>query len=252
MNHYKHTLIFVLTWLASVASGQNYTTPFNHCLLNESYYDLLIGESSGDRAFYYIMDIAPYERDRKHADYQGLFMESKYVVDKLKGFGIQNATTERVGKTKTWDGISASLWEVSPKQVKIADYQDLAAILGQGSKSADVTAQLAWIGRGETHEINAVDLKGKIAVTEASASRVHDKAIEAGAIGIISYYSPRPLIDPIQIPNSGIRSQKATFCINLTPRDGYALRDRLLRGEKITVHAKIETTEEETDRKSVV
>lgn len=247
MNHYKHTLIFVLTWLASVASGQNYTTPFNHCLLNESYYDLLIGESSGDRAFYYIMDIAPYERDRKHADYQGLFMESKYVVDKLKGFGIQNATTERVGKTKTWDGISASLWEVSPKQVKIADYQDLAAILGQGSKSADVTAQLAWIGRGEAHEINAVDLKGKIAVTEASASRVHDKAIEAGAIGIISYYSPRPLIDPIQIPNSGIRSQKATFCINLTPRDGYALRDRLLRGEKITVHAKIETTEEETD-----
>lgn len=247
MNYHKHTVIVILACLALVASGQNYTTPFNHSLLNETYYDLLIGESSGDRAYNYIMDIAPYERDRKHADYQGLFMESRYVVDKLKGFGIQNAKTERVGKTKTWDGISASLWEVSPKQVKIADYQDLAAILGQGSKNADVTAPLAWIGRGEDHEIKAVDLKGKIAVTEASASRVHDKAIEAGAVGIISFYSPRPLIDPIQIPNSGIRSQKATFCFNLTPRDGYALRDRLLRGEKITVHAKVEATEEETD-----
>ncbi len=247
MNHFKYTLILAYTCLAFVASGQNYTTPFNHSLLDETYYDLLIGESSGDRAYHYVMDIAPYERDRKHTDYQGLFMESRYVVDKLKEFGIQNAKTERVGKTKTWDGISASLWEVYPKQVKIADYQDLAATLGQGSKNADVTAQLAWIGRGEAHEIKAVDLKGKIAVTEAAASRIHDKAVEAGAVGIISYYSPRPLIDPLQIPNSGIRSQKPTFCFNLTPRDGHALRDRLLRGEKITVHAKVETTEEETD-----
>ncbi len=247
MNNCKYKLILVLSLLASIATGQNYTTPFNHCLVKETYYDVLIVVSFGDRAYYYIMDIAPYARDRKHADYQGLFMESNYVVDKLKSFGIQNAATERVGKTKTWDGISASLWETSPKQVKIADYQDLAATLGQGSKSADVTAQLAWIGRGNDYEIAAVDLKGKIAVTEAAASKVHDKAIEAGAIGIISYYSPRPLIDPLQIPNSGIRSEKPTFCFNLTPRDGYALRDRLLKGEAITVHAKVETAEEETD-----
>lgn len=247
MKSIKLTIIIAFVSLASIASGQNYTTPFTHCLLNEAYYDMIVGESSGDRAFNYIMDIAPYERDRKHADYEGLFMESKYVVDKLKSFGIDNATTAKVGKTTTWDGVSASLWEVSPKQVKIADYQDLAAILGQGSKSADVTAKLAWIGRGESHEIAAVDLKGKIAVTEASASKVHDKAVEAGAIGIISFYSPRPLIDPLQIPNSGIRSQKPTFCFNLTPRDGYALRDRLLKGEEITVHAKVETAEEETN-----
>jgi hypothetical protein len=123
----------------------------------------------------------------------------------------------------------------------------LAAILGQGSKSAHVTTELAWVGRGTQAEIDAVDLKGKIAVTEASAGRVHDLAVKAGAVGIISYYSPRPLIDPIQIPNSGIRGNNATFCINLTPRDGYALRDRLLRGEKITVKADIETAMEETE-----
>jgi hypothetical protein len=124
----------------------------------------------------------------------------------------------------------------------------LAAILGEGSKSAHVTAELAWVGRGTQTEINAVDLKGKIAVTEASAGRVHDLAVKAGAVGIITYYSPRPLVDPIQIPNSGIRrGENATFCINLTPRDGYALRDRLLRGEKITVKADIETTTEETN-----
>lgn len=247
MRKMKLTFVLMLSLLMTNVMGQEYTGPFNHSLMAEKYYDLIVGESSGDRAFYHILDIAPYERDRKSEDYKGLFMESKYVVGKLKDYGFVDATTELLGKTKTWDGVSATLWEVSPNTSKLADYRDLAAILGQGSKSAHVTTELAWVGRGTQAEIDAADLKGKIAVTEASAGRVHDLAVKAGAVGIISYYSPRPLIDPIQIPNSGIRGNNATFCINLTPRDGYALRDRLLRGEKITVKADIETAMEETE-----
>lgn len=241
------TLTFALLAFFSEMAAQEYTGPFTHSLMDNKVYDLIVGESSGDRAFYYIMDIAPYERDRKSSDYSGLFMESKYVVEKLKAAGFEDATTAIVGKSKTWDGVSAEVWEVSPNTAKMADYRDLTAILGQGSKSADVTAELVWIGRGTQGEIDAADLKGKIAVTEASAGRVHNLAVKAGAVGIISYYSPRPLVDPIQIPNSGIRGNDATFCINLTPRDGYVLRDRLLAGEKITVKAKIETATEETN-----
>ena len=92
MKLFKHACIVGAACLSTIASGQNYTTPFNHCLLPEAYYDQLVGESSGDRAFNYIMDIAPYERDRQHADYQGHFMESDYVVNQLKRFGIANAT----------------------------------------------------------------------------------------------------------------------------------------------------------------
>lgn len=247
MRKSRLTLTLLFSLMVGALAAQEYTSPFNHSLMDEKFYDLIVGESSGDRAYYHILDIAPYERDRKSEDYKGLFMESVYVVDKLKSYGFADATTELVGKTKTWDGVSATLWEVSPKVSKLADYRDLAAILGQGSKSAHVTAELAWIGRGTQKEIDGVDLKGKIAVTEASAGRVHDLAVKAGAVGIITYYSPRPLVDPIQIPNSGIRGANATFCINLTPRDGYALRDRLLAGEKITVKADIETTTEETN-----
>ena len=248
MNKCKLTLTLVLSLFVTGLMGQEYTGPFTHSLMSEKVYDLIVGESSGDRAFYYIMDIAPYERDRKSSDYSGLFMESKYVVEKLKAAGFDDATTAIVGKSKTWDGVSAEVWEVSPNTAKLADYRDLAAILGQGSQSADVTAELVWVGRGTQAEIDAVDLKGKIAVTEASAGRVHNPAVKAGAVGIISYYSPRPLVDPIQIPNSGIRGgDNATFCINLTPRDGHVLRDRLLMGEKITVKAKIETATEETN-----
>lgn len=241
-------LIMALSVFSADLNGQEYTGPFSHSLLDEHQYDLIVGESSGDRAYYHILDIAPYERDRKSEEYEGLFMESSYVTSRLKEYGLEEVSVELLGKTRTWDGVSATLWEVSPRTSKLADYRDLAAILGQGSRSAHVTADLVWVGRGTQREIEAADLKGKIAVTEASAGRVHNLAVKAGAVGIISFYSPRPLKDPIQIPNSGIRGgDNATFCINLPPRDGYELRDRLLSGEKITVKADIETATEETD-----
>jgi hypothetical protein len=125
------TLTFALLAFFSEMAAQEYTGPFTHSLMDNKVYDLIVGESSGDRAFYYIMDIAPYERDRKSSDYSGLFMESKYVVEKLKAAGFEDATTAIVGKSKTWDGVSAEVWEVSPNTAKLADYRDLAAILGQ-------------------------------------------------------------------------------------------------------------------------
>ena len=244
----KKSLIIALSVLSLSLNAQEYMTPFSHSLLDEHHYDLIVGESSGDVAYHHILDLAPYERDRRNEEYSGLFIESAYVAGKLNEYGLEGVEVELLGKTQTWDGVSASLWEVSPKTAKIADYRDLAAILAQGSRSAHVTAELVWVGRGTRQEIESVDLKGKIAVTEASGSSVHNLAVPAGAVGVISYYSPRPLKDPIQIPNASIRGgNNATFCINLPPRDGYALRDRLLRGEKITVKADIETTTEETE-----
>ena len=244
----KKSLIIALSVLPLSLNAQEYMTPFSHSLLDEHHYDLIVGESSGDVAYHHILDLAPYERDRRSEEYSGLFIESAYVAGKLNEYGLEGVEVELLGKTQTWDGVSASLWEVSPKTAKIADYRDLAAILAQGSRSAHVTAELVWVGRGTRQEIESVDLKGKIAVTEASGSSVHNLAVPAGAVGVISYYSPRPLKDPIQIPNASIRGgNNATFCINLPPRDGYALRDRLLRGEKITVKADIETTTEETE-----
>lgn len=244
----KKSLIIALSVLSLSLNAQEYMTPFSHSLLDEHHYDLIVGESSGDMAYHHILDLAPYERDRRSEEYSGLFLESAYVAGKLNEYGLEGVEVELLGKTQTWDGVSASLWEVAPKTAKIADYRDLAAILAQGSRSAHVTAELVWVGRGTRQEIESVDLKGKIAVTEASGSSVHNLAVPAGAVGVISYYSPRPLKDPVQIPNASIRGgDNATFCINLPPRDGHALRDRLLRGEKITVKADIETTTEETE-----
>ncbi|MCQ2130983.1 MAG: M28 family peptidase [Bacteroidales bacterium] len=234
--------------LASVGMhAQNYTNPFSHLLLDEKTYDMIVGESSGDRAYNYMLDIAPYERNRSHSEYTGHFFESDYVMDKLAEFGIKTATLDVVGETSTWDGISGSLWEVSPKLTKIADYDDLAATLAQGSANADVTAELVWVGSGSADELAKLDLDGKIVLTESSGGTVLMRAQQAGAIGAVSFASSRPLRDPLQIPNSGIRGNGQGFCFNISPRDGHVLRDRLRSGEKITVHAKVEATTENTD-----
>lgn len=228
--------------------AQNYTNPFNHLLLDERTYDLIVGESSGDRAYNNILDIAPYERNRSHQEYQDHFFESEYVMAKLKEYGIKNARLDIVGETSTWDGISGSLWEVSPKLTKIADYDDLAATLASGSTNADVTAEIVWVGQGTDEELGKLDLQGKIVLTEASGSGVLMRAQKLGAVGAVSFASSRPLRDPLQIPNSSIRPTDGKgFCFNISPRDGHALRDRLRRGEHITVKAKVEATTEKTD-----
>jgi hypothetical protein len=242
------TLFLVLTAINAVVSGQNYTSPFTPLnLLPESIYDLIAGETSGEQAYYHVLELAPYERDRKLADYQGDLHETKYVIGKLKEFGLPNAVVERIGKINTWDGVSATLWELSPKHTKIADYRDLTAFLAQGSSNADVKTQLVWVGRGTAHEIETAGVKGKIIVTESAGMRVQADAAKAGAAGIVSFYTPRPLVDPIQIPNASIRPGTSLFCFNLPPREGYVLKDRLLAGDNIIVHAKVEVAEVETD-----
>jgi len=74
---------------------------------------------------------------------------------------------------------------------------------------------------------------------------VHRNAVKHGALGIVSFNSPRPLKVPLAIPITGISgrggsSGKTTFGFMLPARDGDLLKKRLLRGEKIEVHARVE------------
>jgi len=207
--------------------------------LLEEQMDEIIGEASGETAFNHMIEMAGYNRNRAENEYSTTFLEAQYVYDKLKEYGINSAKIDRFPGRQTWDGIKGELWEISPNRAKIADYDDLRAMLASGSKNADVTAELVWVGTGKENEFNDLDVNGKIVVTSGSIGQVHNIAVRKGAEGVISFNSPKPLFDPIQIPWRGIRSRSDTikfgFCIS--PREGYVLRDRLLRNEKIIVHA---------------
>jgi hypothetical protein len=207
----------------------------------------LIGEASGERAMNHIIEMGAYIHDRPASEYSGQYFETDYIFSKLKEYGMDGAVINKYPGGTTWDGVKATLWEVAPLVSKLADYAELPAVLASGSTNADVTAELVWIGEGRPDDIDKAGVQGKIAVTSGSISTVHNNAVTKGAVGVISYDSPRPLEAPLSIPITGIGSRRGgsegnlKFGFFLPPREGIILRDRLLTGEKITVHAVVQT-----------
>jgi len=233
-------LILIMITSLSAKLHSQYSVNYQYTLLPSKIIDDIIGASSGDLAMLHIYKLAGYNRPRTNEEYSNYPDETNYVIGKLKEYGLDNYTIEKFGKEATWRGIEGSLWEVAPGISKIADFGDLPPMLAEGSRTADVKAPLIWAGDGlpSFFENNAATIKGKIVFTSGSLWQVHSRAMKAGALGTVSFYSPRPLIDPIQIPNSGIDGAGG-FAFLLPPREAQYLRDRLLRHENIVVRAKV-------------
>jgi aminopeptidase YwaD len=240
----RFAVIFTVTFLllSSLSFAQN---SLPRTLLPSNITDEFIGEASGERAMNHIIEMAAYIHDRPASEYSGNFFETQYILDRMKEYGLEGAVVNKYPGGKTWDGVKATLWEVSPGKSKIADYSDLPAVLASGSANSDVTAELVWVGEGRQDDIEKAGVEGKIAVTSGSISMVHSLAVAKGALGVISYDSPRPMQVPLAIPISGIGGRggsqsTAKFGFFLPPREGILLRDRLMGREKITVHAVVE------------
>lgn len=246
----KNRQIFLLSLIILFSLAERihsqYPPNYQYALLPSKIIDDLVNASSGDLAMMHIFNLAGYNKPRSDKEYTDFPYETEYIRDKLKEYGIKNFTIEKFGKETTWRGIKGSLWETSPGISKIADFEDLPDMLVEGSTSTDVTAPLIWAGDGSPSffENNIATIKGKIVFTSGSLWQVHSRAMKAGALGTVTYYSPRALTDPLQIPNSSIDGTGG-FAFILPPREAQYLRDRLLRRENITVRAKIVARTEE-------
>ncbi|MFO7616360.1 MAG: M28 family peptidase [Bacteroidales bacterium] len=245
-------IIGIVSMMAGTAAMAQFTPHYQWTLLDQRSMDYIIGESSGETALAHAIEMGGYTRNRLSDEYATILWESKYVMDKLKEYGIRNAQLERFGEMRpTWDGVRGELWEVSPGLKKLADYDDQVAMLVSGSQNADVEAELLWVGDGRPNEVDTLAVSGKIVVTYASPSQVQNLITRHGAVGILSFSSPRPLADPIQMPYSSLGGRRGGdsngFAFQMPPREGYFLRDRLLRGEKIRVHALVEVAMESVD-----
>lgn len=246
MRHKIGLLCLGLLLLAAGAVRAQMLPGFLWTLLPEDQMNEIIGEASGETAYATIIETGGYNKDRKFAEYQDTFYESRFIYEKLQEYGIPGARIVRFPGGKTWDGIKGELWEIEPERSKLASYQDLTAMLVSGSNSASVTASLVWTGQGTPAELDALNINGKIVVTEGVVSRVHQEAcLTRKASGVIAISQSRPAFDPLQIPWSRIRGGRdgtpARFAFILPFREGEFLKKRLLSGEKIKVHAGVET-----------
>jgi len=242
------TVAFLLLAWGTPAATQ--VSPWHHwTLLDPGVMDEIIGEASGETAWNSIVAMGGYNHDRLPPEYgQGTFLESRYVHDQLVQYGLDGVEIVRYPGGEVWDGIKGELWEVAPLRQKLASYQDLRAALANGSTDADVTADLVWVGAGTPSELDAVDVVGKIVVTDGSLGAVHQAAcVQRGALGVVSIANGRPFFDPLQIPWSGIRGRgsdagQTRFGFFIAPREAEVLKQRLVNGEKITAHALVQAT----------
>ena len=244
-------LTIVTVLIPSVADSQT-AWYYQWGLLPDKTIDHLIGASSGEQAYNSIADLSDFNRKRDPDEYSGTLFESQYVVDKLKEYGLEEINIERFGKTKLYHPLKGELTELSPHPDKIADITDLPFTLVPGSPETDTDGDLIYIGDASTGTIDKLDLKGKIVLTSARPGSIMNALNQKGAGGIVSFYSPRPLENQLMIPDykgggASRNGASSLFVFDISPRDGSVLRDRLLRGEKIKVHASIKFRNEEID-----
>jgi aminopeptidase YwaD len=245
-------LAFIIFLLLSATVKSQTAWYYQWGLLPDNIIDYFIGESSGERAYNHIIELSEYNRKRTASEFSDTLMESAYVVNKLKSYGVPDIKIERFDKTQSWNGLMGSLWEVSPHNEKLADKADLPFLVTPGSPNTDVEAEIVYIGDGYNGELDKLDLNDKIVLTSARTGAVLSMLVQKGVIGIVSYYSPHPFENALMIPDSkggGLSrgGQVKIFGFSLPPRDGIVLRDRLRNGEKIKVHAFIKFRTEEFD-----
>lgn len=251
-------IVLGLVWVGTGFIPAQHTPWMIWTLLPQAQMDEIVGEASGETAFNTIMETGGYNKNRRAEEYAGTFYESQYIYDQLKLYGLPGTDFARFPGRTVWDGIKGELWEIKPRRQKLASYQDMTAMLASGSTTADVKAELVWVGSGTAKEMQGMDLAGKIVVTDGSPSTVHALAcLKMGAEGIVAISTSREHFDPLQIPWRGIYSRRgqdtpSKFAFYLPAREGEILKKRLLRRENILVHAQVESKTEPYDLQNVV
>jgi len=221
----RFLFVVVLSVVAQEARAQ--TTPF----LTDDEIRMLTNEISGDRAFEHIRWLTHWHRD---SGMEGFFKAADYVVQAAKEVGLEDVKfVEQPLMRQNYTAKSAELWMVEPVEVKLADIGEHAVYLADGSHSADLSAELVWIGNASAASVKDIDVKGKIVLTNGSPYAAVQNAVwEKGAAGVVSYQtseSKNPWDHPDQIgwnriPSTPPDGKQGTFAFILPPRKGETLR----------------------------
>lgn len=209
----------------------------------------IINEASGDLALQNEIHLSGVNRNRLPEEYVNGFFEPKFILDRLREYGITDCRIIDLPSedAQTWDAESGELWIVKPYVRKIADLKEIAASLCSGSATMDVTAELVYVGPGNQDKYYAgKDVKGKIVLVNGSPAWAKRLAVDKyGAVGLVAYESSHPEFDPDQVGWNGLGWGAApgapAIGFMVSTRQGTTLRDQLERGIAIQIRAKAVT-----------
>ncbi len=118
-------------------------------------------------------------------------------------------------------------------------------VLAEDSESADVTAELVDVGAGTKEaDFAGKDVKGKIVLVSASPGAAQELAVgKFGAAGMVSYAQNQKTAwwgedeNLIRWGHLETFTEHKTFAFMVSLKTARGIRERLARGEKITLHA---------------
>ncbi|MFO7733301.1 MAG: hypothetical protein R6X21_06580, partial [Candidatus Aminicenantes bacterium] len=178
--------------LLGAAVSAQYTPWLYWTFLPKGQMDEIVGEASGEAAWNTVAEINAFNRERFDDEWTGLFFETRVVVRKLEQYGLEGVEVVSYPGGQAWRPLKGELWETKPGRRKLASINDMLPMLAAGSAPADVTAELAWIGRGTLKEIQEAKVEGKIAVSEGSLMAAYGTSVQQGALGVVSISMSRP------------------------------------------------------------
>ncbi|MFC1729557.1 M28 family peptidase [candidate division KSB1 bacterium] len=215
-------------------------------VLSDELVEELISVTSGELALNNEMMLGAFERNRPESEYTGVFWETEYMLMKLREYGFSDVHMEKfeTGGTQ-WDAVKGRLTVISPFKEKIADHDEVAAMLARNSGNADVTTELVYVPDGGNPEsYNGIDVTGKVVISEGSIGSIFRTAVNRfGAAGVVSGNTRYPERHPDMILWNSVpaaQEGREAFGFNIRYPKSVELIDRLKDGETIVVHAEVE------------
>ncbi|MFN8009557.1 MAG: DUF4910 domain-containing protein [Terriglobia bacterium] len=212
---------------------------------------------SGELAKEHVIQITRHHRIQASRGYRNA---AQYILAQLReyGFSEQEAFIEsfpsdgkRLYQTwqspSGWDIKSAELRMLEPSEERIIGYPEIAMSVITYSNPGEVTAELVWVGSGESPEdYKGKDVTGKIVLATGYGGAVHRLAVlKYGAKAVVCYLADeRAKEHPDMLAYTGMwpradELDKTTFGFNLTYRQGKKLQDLLFAGKKVVLKATV-------------
>ena len=260
--HRRFLTAATLAVFAATVAAQEQADP--KTLIASATLNAIAERVSGAQARNHVLEMCPFERNRPVEEYaSGTYRESLYAEKTAKAYGFSDVHIEKfpLGQ-KQWDGEMGELWITDPAPAELVTrYRDIATTLASGSRNADVTAELVYVGRGDTAaDYAGKDVKGKIVLASGAVGAAHNLAVrQFGAEGVVSFFNGtgKPVDRPDQMGWSGIQAGndpnvRTTWGFVLSLRMGLDLVGRLERRQKVMVRAIVKAAEYDAPMNVVV
>jgi hypothetical protein len=219
-------------------------------LLPEKDVAALANELSGETAKRNLEVIATFHRQRGS---RGFHSAAELVAERARAYGLSDVQILQFpadgkifyGTQRSRPGWDAEKGELEEVKEKIGSFEAEPVVLAEDSESADVTAELVDVGAG-TGEVDYAGkgVTGKIVLVSASPGAAQELAVgKFGAAGIVSYARNQKTAwwgedeNLIRWGHLETFTEHKTFAFMVSLKTARGMRERLARGEKITLHA---------------